>query len=661
MRGAYRMAYRVAWGIRRAVKPLTTQAFRHRVRHALLRKAYFDDSYCDAAAGDRAGAARWHMRARRARSSNIRRTSRRTPRSRRGARGRRQRGRLPRRGERDRRIGAVDAAHRQGGRRPGGADQFPRRQPVAHARGRFPASTPRRTSTASTCSTSTPTRCSSRTTSLGASLFEGRYNIGFWAWELPEFPDAWVPRSTWSTRCGCLRRSASRPSRRSRRCRCCACRTRSRRRRMAPDRARFGIAPDDVAFFAMCDVFACPSARIRSASRRRFARLSRRASPRGCSSRSATSNSSRTSRRGSPELARADCAHHAARGLSRAAGAVDADGEHRLLRVAASGRGVRTRDGGSDGVRQGGDRHAVVGQRRLHALRQRAPRRLRAGAARARPRAVSQGSGVGRAGRRFGGARDAARSRNRASCASGWARADCAPSRASCHPKRWRRWSRRDCAAARAAARGAGQGRQLSSCTLPEGNRCPDRWFVVYAVAAMAIALGGCGSRLAVAPDRDREPLMLLGTIRSRISPTANRCVAIPNISARYDDVVYYFVTEEDRAMFGPGACKVRAAVWRILCERRRVRREAGQRSHGVPNRGRMRLFIFARCPRPRVLAHGSEMAHREGGSDVARSRRLRSSLPVAQAVRLQGAVVQERQGSARRVAGRASGPDDRL
>ena len=45
LRGAYQVAYRVAWGIRRAVKPLTTQAFRHRVRHALLRKAYFDDSH----------------------------------------------------------------------------------------------------------------------------------------------------------------------------------------------------------------------------------------------------------------------------------------------------------------------------------------------------------------------------------------------------------------------------------------------------------------------------------------------------------------------------------------------------------------------------------------------------------------------------------------
>ena len=39
------MAYSVAWSVRRAVKPLTSQAFRHKVRHALLRKAYFDDSY----------------------------------------------------------------------------------------------------------------------------------------------------------------------------------------------------------------------------------------------------------------------------------------------------------------------------------------------------------------------------------------------------------------------------------------------------------------------------------------------------------------------------------------------------------------------------------------------------------------------------------------
>ncbi|MCC6198318.1 MAG: hypothetical protein IT518_28025, partial [Burkholderiales bacterium] len=45
VRGAYRLAYRVAWGIRSAVKPITTQAFRHRVRHALMRRAYFDDSY----------------------------------------------------------------------------------------------------------------------------------------------------------------------------------------------------------------------------------------------------------------------------------------------------------------------------------------------------------------------------------------------------------------------------------------------------------------------------------------------------------------------------------------------------------------------------------------------------------------------------------------
>ena len=56
----------------------------------------------------------------------------------------------------------------------------------------------------------------------------------------------------------------------------------------------------------------------------------------------------------------------------------------------------------------------------------------------------------------------------------------------------------------------------------------PDRWFVVFAVAAMTIALGGCGSKLAVAPDRNGEPLMLLGHDPVASSPTANRCVAIP-------------------------------------------------------------------------------------------------------------------------------------
>ena len=28
---------------------------------------------------------------------------------------------------------------------------------------------------------------------IGHEVLKGRYNIGYWAWELPEFPDEWVP------------------------------------------------------------------------------------------------------------------------------------------------------------------------------------------------------------------------------------------------------------------------------------------------------------------------------------------------------------------------------------------------------------------------------------------------------------------------------------
>jgi len=94
--------------------------------------------------------------------------------------------------------------------------------------------------------------------SLGASLFEGRYNIGFWAWELKDFPDAWLPAfdlldEIWvpSTFCQqaiavkspvpvlCVPHSVEAPP-------------------LVPDRERFGMAPDDIAFFAMCDILSVP-------------------------------------------------------------------------------------------------------------------------------------------------------------------------------------------------------------------------------------------------------------------------------------------------------------------------------------------------------------------------------------------------------------------
>ncbi len=255
MRGAYRIAYRLAWGVRRAVKPLTTQAFRHRVRHALLRKAYFDDSYATpplvapgqlmphstepaqavvkypphklkAAEGESADegvnvvgylaaesgigeSARSMLRIIKAASVPV--------------------------APINFRVGNMSRMH----------ESLPGVEATAHFHGvnlfhinadqMFVAYD-----------------------NLGASLFEGRYNIGFWAWELSDFPDAWLPSfdlvdEVWvpSTFCQqaiaakspvpvvCVPHSVEAPA-------------------LAPDRVRFGLADGDIAFFAMCDVLSVP-------------------------------------------------------------------------------------------------------------------------------------------------------------------------------------------------------------------------------------------------------------------------------------------------------------------------------------------------------------------------------------------------------------------
>ena len=252
LRGVYRIAYRVAWGIRGAVKPLTTQAFRHRIRHALLRKAYFDDSYTTPPLVTPAGAvhggapepsirypahvtaidadesaigvnvigylaaesgigesARSMLRILKAagvpvapinfRVGNISRMQESIP----GV-------------ETTEHLHAINLFHIN-------ADQMP----IAHQH-------------------------------LGASLFEGRYNIGFWAWELSEFPDAWVRSfglvdEVWVPSAFCQQaislkspvpvlrvpHSVEAPP-------------------VVADRAKFGLAPGDVAYFAMCDVLSVP-------------------------------------------------------------------------------------------------------------------------------------------------------------------------------------------------------------------------------------------------------------------------------------------------------------------------------------------------------------------------------------------------------------------
>ncbi|MCC7325797.1 MAG: glycosyltransferase [Burkholderiales bacterium] len=253
-RGAYRVAYRIAWGIRGMVKPLTTQAFRHRVRHALLRRAYFDDDYetppLVTPAGSTTGAAGppvvkfpVHVR----------------------------------------RHGAIANPDDEGVNVVGylaaesGIGESARSMlRIIHAAGVPVAPINFRVGNMSRMRESIPGVAATEhlhainlfhinadqmyvaRDSLGESLFEGRYNIGFWAWELRDFPDAWLPAfdlvdEVWVPSSFCQQaiavkspvpvlrvpHSVTAPP-------------------PAPDRARFGIAAGDVAFFAMCDILSVP-------------------------------------------------------------------------------------------------------------------------------------------------------------------------------------------------------------------------------------------------------------------------------------------------------------------------------------------------------------------------------------------------------------------
>jgi glycosyltransferase involved in cell wall biosynthesis len=252
LRGAYRAAYRFAWGLRRAVKPLTSQAFRHRVRHALLRKAYFDDTYTTpplgpgemrpngaahapvvkypphklAADGDSAQdgvnvvgyltaesgigeSARSMLRIVKAAEVPVATINFRV-------------GNLSR--MREALPGVEATAHLHGVNLLHiNADQMP----VAFE-------------------------------SLGASLFEGRYNIGYWAWELADFPEDWLRSfdfvdEVWVPSSFCQQAIAQKspvPVVRVPHC--------VEAPPLAPDRARFALDAGDTAFFAMCDVLSVP-------------------------------------------------------------------------------------------------------------------------------------------------------------------------------------------------------------------------------------------------------------------------------------------------------------------------------------------------------------------------------------------------------------------
>jgi glycosyltransferase involved in cell wall biosynthesis len=251
LRGAYRIAYRMAWGVRRAVKPLTTQAFRHRIRHALLRKAYFDETYTTPplVTGAQLGAPAApvvkyppHKLSQEAEDSAHEGVNVVGYLAAESGIGESARSML-----RILKAGSVPVApiNFRVGNMSRMQEAIPGVDATSHLHGvnlfhinadqMFVAYE-----------------------SLGASLFEGRYNIGFWAWELAQFPDAWqaafdLVDEVWVPSSFCQQaiavkspvpvlrvpHSIEAPP-------------------PAPDRARFGLARDEVAFFAMCDVLSVP-------------------------------------------------------------------------------------------------------------------------------------------------------------------------------------------------------------------------------------------------------------------------------------------------------------------------------------------------------------------------------------------------------------------
>ena len=250
VRRFFQVAYRAAWGARHAVRPLMSQAFRHRIRHTLLRRAYYDHDYQippsvpaprEALHRERARAFVPGAKGRRASSepvgvnvigylaaeSGVGESARSMLRIVKAARIAVtpidfRVGNMARMNEMMHEAAAGGSLHSINLFHVNADQMF-----VAHD-------------------------------DLGSALFEGRYNIGFWAWELPEFPDAWLPAlnlldEVWVPSAFCQQAIAAKspvpvlrvphaveaPS-------------------VAPDRAAFGIGEGDVAFFAMCDVLSVP-------------------------------------------------------------------------------------------------------------------------------------------------------------------------------------------------------------------------------------------------------------------------------------------------------------------------------------------------------------------------------------------------------------------
>ncbi len=257
MRGLYRAAYRVAWGVRHAVKPLTSQQFRHRVRHALMRKAYFDATYVTPPLVPTDSGAPVP-------SSAVAPASIRYP------------------------AHAAGSARAADGARPGvnvigylsaesGVGESARSMLRILAAAGIPVTPIEfRVGNVSRMSEQLSGMASSGALHainlfhvnadqmfvardhLGASLFEGRYNVGCWAWELGEFPDAWLPSldlvdEVWALSAFSQQAIALKAPVPVLRVPCSV-----EAPPAAADRARFGIADGEVAFLAMCDVLSVP-------------------------------------------------------------------------------------------------------------------------------------------------------------------------------------------------------------------------------------------------------------------------------------------------------------------------------------------------------------------------------------------------------------------
>ena len=268
-RRLFQATYRAAWALRHAVKPWTSQAFRHRVRHGLLRRAYFDDRYVTppltAIPSPVPG-------------SEASRRSYEPLKARAGGPGRA-----------DRRPGSIKLASPDADPSPiginvigylaaeSGVGESARASLRALKSGGIRhTALDYRVGNLSRMNEALPDELGTSQPyeinlfhinadqmfvvreALGASAFAGRYNIGYWAWELSEFPNAWVSAfdivdEVWVPSAFCQQAIAEKsPVPVLRMPHSVAAPL------IRPDRIRFGLAQDEIVFLGMCDVLSVP-------------------------------------------------------------------------------------------------------------------------------------------------------------------------------------------------------------------------------------------------------------------------------------------------------------------------------------------------------------------------------------------------------------------